>query len=130
MWSEHWKRAHYKTRNQQADEYDLPIAPQAKERHGPRGSRLRTRTWEEMVAEAITSQAPPEPPRHRIGLEILFLINSKSPPKHDLSNAIKTVEDAFNRRAYHDDNQIDYLSGLRVWSPEVENHIEARIYEF
>lgn len=82
-----------------------------------------------MVSEAVTNQAPSPPPIHRIGLEVLFLINSKSPPRHDLSNAIKTLEDALNRRAYHDDNQIDYLSGLRIWSPDIPNRIEARIYE-
>jgi Holliday junction resolvase RusA-like endonuclease len=129
MWSEHWNRVHEITRNQMAYEYEIPIAPQPKER--ARGGRtpIKTRTWEQVVSEGVSAQLPAVPPAGRIGLEVLFLINSKTPPRHDISNAIKTLEDALNRRAYVDDNQIDYLSGLRIWSPNVQNRIEARVYE-
>lgn len=130
MWSEHWNRLREITRNQMAYEYLLPIEPQAKER--ARGGRTptKTRSWESLVSEAVTTQGLPSPPlTTRVGLEVLFLMNSKSPPRHDLSNAIKTLEDALNRRAYHDDRQIDYISALRVWQPGIKDTIEARIYQ-
>lgn len=129
MWREHWDRVKLLTQNQLPYEYDLPIEPQAKER--ARGGRtpIKTRSWEALVSEAVISQAPSPPLTSRIGLEVLFLINSKNPPRHDLSNALKTLEDALNRRAYVDDKQIDYLSALRVWSPDTPSRIEARIYE-
>lgn len=128
MWSKHWNRVRDLVQSQHAWEYDIPIPPQPKER-GRGSTPLKTRTWESLVSEGIEAQIPPRAIETRLGLEVLFLINSKTPPRHDLSNAIKTLEDAFNRRAYKDDSQIDYLSGLRVWSPDVPNRIEARIYD-
>lgn len=127
-WGEYWKQVE-KFKSNYPDEYTIPVAPQPKER--ARGGRTpqRTRTWEAVVSEGVSAQLPPVPLTGRIGLEVLFLINSNNPPRHDISNAIKTLEDALNRRAYHDDNQIDYLSGLRIWSPDVPNKIEARVYE-
>lgn len=112
------------------DEYDIGIHAQPKQRVGQSGhTKLKTRDWESNVFQAAGEQAPETPPLGRIGLEVLFFINSKSPPRHDLSNAIKTLEDALNRRGYHDDRQIDYLKALRVYGPEHKDRIIARIYE-
>lgn len=127
-WVQHWQEAEAYRQPESCDEYDMAVRANAKQRHGLTGhTKIKTREWESMVSESI--DAPEEPLTGRIGLELLFLINSKSPPKHDLDNAIKSVQDAFNRRAYKDDNQIDYLKAFRVWSPEVENRIIARVYE-
>lgn len=107
-------------------DYDFFLPAQPKQRsHGH--TKQKTRTWERTVFEAAGEQAPEILPTGRIGMEIMFLAQK---PIGDLSNCIKTLEDALNRRAYKDDRQIDYLTAVRKHSPEVEqDRVSVKIYE-
>ena len=129
MTHDYWQDAQKYRNPAFCDEYDLRIQANPKQRHGPGGTKAKTRNWEALVSEAVTESAPESPIINRVGLRVLFMINSKNPPVHDLDNAIKSLSDALNRRAYHDDKQIDYLEALRVWSPDMENRIKAEVYE-
>lgn len=79
-----------------------------------------------MVAEGVTEDAPEILPADRLGIEVLFLSTN---PIGDLSNCIKTLEDALNRRAYKDDKQIDYIKALRVYEPNLDSRILLRVKE-
>jgi Holliday junction resolvase RusA-like endonuclease len=109
-----------------AGEYDFPIYSQPKQRHGPNGSKAATRNWEALIGQAAEDQAPRVIPTGPIGLRALFLCERKS---GDLSNMIKSLEDALNRRAFHDDDQIDYLEVLRVYGTDVPNRILVKVLE-
>jgi Holliday junction resolvase RusA-like endonuclease len=92
--------------------YIFEIPPQPKERHYGRATKLATRTWEELVAESAREQNDAQGWKTFIGsvsLHIYFCY--KEMPKHlpDLSNCVKSLEDALNRIAYEDDNQIHFL---------------------
>lgn len=100
-----------------AGDYDFKIPLQTKQRsHG--ATKLATRTWERLVFEGTEEQAPPILPMGRLSAEILFL---STKPVGDLSNCIKILEDALNRRAYQDDRQIDHINALRYYGPEIGN---------
>lgn len=107
-------------------DYDFPIFAQPKQRsHG--ATKAKTRTWERTVFEAASEQAPDILPAGRLGMHIMFLAQK---PIGDLSNCIKTIEDALNRRAYRDDRQIDVLKVVRKFSPDVEqDRIGVKIFE-
>jgi Holliday junction resolvase RusA-like endonuclease len=104
-------------------EYDIKIWTQAKERHG---RTLNTRSWQDTVFEATEEQAPRILPVGRLGLQVLFL---STKPTGDLSNALKALEDALNRRAYHDDASVDYIETMRVYGPDIPNRILVRVRE-
>lgn len=110
----------------QVGDYDFKIPLQTKERsHG--ATKLSTRTWERFVFEGTEEQAPLILPGGRLGMDILFL---STKPIGDLSNCVKILEDALNRRAYQDDRQIDHLNALRYYGPEIGNdRILTRIRE-
>lgn len=107
-------------------DYDFSIYTQPKQRgHGH--SKIATRTWEKTVAESAEEQAPRLIPGGRLGLEVLFL---STKPVGDLDNCIKSLSDALNRRAWHDDRAIDWINAVRIYGPEVEeNRILARVRE-
>lgn len=96
---------------EEVGDYYLPIHGQPKQRAYGGRSKLKTRTWEKMVSDSIAEDAPEIVPAGRLGLRVLFLAQHT---RGDLSNLIKSLEDAFNRRAYKDDAQIDYIEALRV----------------
>lgn len=74
----------------------------------------------------MSEEAPEILPADRLGIEVLFL---STKPIGDLSNCIKTLEDALNRRAWGDDKQIDYIKALRVYEPGLESRILMRVNE-
>lgn len=117
---DHWQPQQF---SKLAGDYDIRIWTQPKERHG---RTLKTKSWQDTVFEAIEDQAPRIIPAGRLGLKVLFM----SPTKvGDISNAIKSLEDAFNRRAYHDDEAIDYIEALRVYGPNIPNRILVKVLE-
>lgn len=109
-----------------AGEYDFPIYAQPKQRHGPSGSKAATRNWEQCVFQASEDQAPRIIPAGRLGIHALFLAQKKS---GDLSNMLKSLEDALNHRAWNDDEQIDYVKMMRVYGPDVPERILLRVLE-
>jgi Holliday junction resolvase RusA-like endonuclease len=121
---EHWRQIERFTRD--VGDYDFPIYTQPKERAWNGRSKIKTRTWESMVSEAAAEDAPENRPTGRLRAQLLFI--SKA-PKGDLSNAIKSVEDALNRRAYGDDRQIDAIEALRVYGPTLSDRVLVRLFE-
>lgn len=98
-----------------AGDYDFPIASQPKQRsHGY--TKLQTRTWERVVFEGAEEQAPQIIPGGRLALDVLFL---STKPVGDLSNCLKSLEDALNKRAYRDDRQIDWITAGRIYGPQI-----------
>jgi len=115
------------TFNREVGDYDFPIDAQPKERsHG--ATRLKTRRWEQVVYEGAEEQAPRILPAGRLSMRALFLATK---PIGDLSNCIKSLEDALNRRAYHDDRAIDHIEAMRVYAPDYEGktRILTRVFE-
>ena len=106
--------------------YDFNIFTQPKQRsHG--ATKAATRTWEKAVYEDAAEQAPRIVPAGRLGMHVLFLAQKKT---GDLSNCLKTIEDALNRRGYKDDEQIDALKVVRYYGPDVErDRICVKIFE-
>jgi Holliday junction resolvase RusA-like endonuclease len=112
--------------NRVSGQFDLPIGVQPKERSFKGHSKIKTRSWEQLVFEATEEDGPPLLPKGRLALQaLLFCSNNRG----DLSNMIKTLEDALNKRAYEDDRQIDYLNVLRIVDPKAEERTLVRILE-
>lgn len=94
--------------------YKFPIRAQAKERASKGRSKLATRTWEDLVSESAREQnevmgwLPYEIPIV-LSVDIYTL-----KPTGDLSNCLKSVEDALNGIAYTDDRLIHQLKARFV----------------
>jgi Holliday junction resolvase RusA-like endonuclease len=105
--------------------YDLPLTVQPKERSFKGHNKIKTRNWEQLVFEATEEDAPSELPRGRLALQaLLFCPNYLG----DISNMVKTLEDALKHRAYKDDRQIDVLNIARIVHPNA-NRTLVRILE-
>lgn len=94
-----------------SSQYDLPLAVQPKERAHSGRSKIKTRAWEELVFEATEESGPLLLPKGRLALQAALFCSSY---RGDLSNLLKTIEDALAKRAYSNDNQIDFLNVIRV----------------
>lgn len=112
----------------------LPLPPQGKERAGAaRRTPLATRVYESILAEEAEWQWAASPTTGTVQLYIE--IDCRSEPRPDLSNIIKSVEDAMNGVVYYDDRQIVELHArfqrdksdfpgiaVRVVTNEIKNH--------
>lgn len=121
---------HFKEKDlfcREAGEYDISLYTQPKERSTRSGhSKLKTKGWEDAVFQATEEQAPRIIPAGRLGLRILFMTTKKT---GDLSNMLKSLEDALRHRAFHDDEGIDYIETLRVYGPDIPNRILTKVLE-
>ena len=123
-WQQFWEVVdQFKLEN---GDYDLRISGQPKERAFNRRSKIKTRNWESVVSEAAAEDAPEVLPTGSLGLRVLFMSGKCI---GDLSNLIKSLEDALNRRAYKDDRQIDMLHAARIYGPDVPDRILVKVLE-
>jgi Holliday junction resolvase RusA-like endonuclease len=109
--------------------YIFEIAPQAKERANKGRTKLATRTWEELVSESAREQneemgwAPLE--GANLTVSAVFEVKRR---KGDLSNFLKSIEDALNGIAYEDDEQICHITSS-IYDGMERNCIRVRICE-
>lgn len=106
----------------------LEIEPVAKGR--PRFGRGRaftpekTRHFEQMVRELIRKQYYHQPIQGPVHLDLVFVFNRPTKPKHDhwhmvrpdLDNLIKAITDAANGLLWEDDSQIAELTASKKYS--------------
>ena len=87
---------------------------------------MKTRNYQEVMAELAREEEYAKLMNPSLSLEVLFLATQKV---GDLSNCLKSLEDAFNRIAYHDDKQIDSLKVDRLYGPQYPERTLIRISE-
>ena len=104
--------------------FNFRCLAQPKERSRNGVTPIKTRTFEAMIAEAAREQMGDMKPLKGY-LKVQFGFYAL---KHrgDLSNCIKSIEDALNRIAYVDDKQIQDLHAWRDFSPRFD-HITVEI---
>lgn len=95
------------------EHYYYNLDAQPKERARNHVSAINTRTWEGLISDATTEQREPGIPviQQRIGARVLYRLPACP---GDLDNYLKSVFDAMQRLAFHDDSQIDYIECARV----------------
>ena len=92
--------------------FNFQCLAQPKERSRNGVTPIKTRTFEAMIAEAAREQMGDMKPLEG-DLKVSMYFHAR---KHrgDLSNCIKSIEDALNRIAYVDDKQIQILEAHRM----------------
>ncbi|MBY0545847.1 MAG: RusA family crossover junction endodeoxyribonuclease [Candidatus Obscuribacterales bacterium] len=124
-----WDEFERRQRDKRLDQdYNMPLGPQPWQRINPKSgqNQLKTRRYEEIVATLAEEEEYKRNLHPRLSLEVLFLSTKKV---GDLSNCIKSLEDALNRISYHDDRQIDHLNALRLYAPSYPERTLVRISE-